>query len=94
LRGRKRVVAENRIERLAGPFPLVDLEPIEDRLLVGEVLVERADADAGRLGHANRGEALRPFALENANSGLQDGRDELGGPGLNGLSSRRGRGAQ
>jgi hypothetical protein len=70
-------VFEERGDGLTGLLPLVDLEPIEDRLLVREVLVERADADARRLGDADGSEALGPFPLENANSRFEDVADEL-----------------
>jgi len=66
-----RGIAEDLVERGAGRGPLVGLQPEDDRLLVGEVLVQRADADAGLRGDPDRGEALRAVAPENANRGLE-----------------------
>ncbi len=76
--GRPGRIAEDRVERRAGSLPLVELEPEQDRLLVRKVLIQRADTDAGLVGDANRREALRALALENANRGLENVGDELG----------------
>ena len=86
-RGRTAGVAEDRVDGRAGRLPLVALQAKQDRVLVGEVLVERAHADAGLGGDADGGEALRALALENANSGLQDRGDQLGRTRLNRLFS-------
>ena len=50
----------------------------QDRVLVGEVLIERADADAGALGHGVGREAGQSTGLQNLSSALQDRRRGLG----------------
>ena len=64
----------------------------EDRVLVREVLVERADRDAGALGDAVRRACCVAVARENLSSGLDDrlergGRSRLDGP-ASGCSAR------
>jgi hypothetical protein len=56
-------------------FELAVLERVEDGIAVGEVLVERADADAGHLGDARGGRGVHAFPLENPNRPLEDGGD-------------------
>ena len=58
------------------PFGEVPVhEPNEDRVLVGEVLVERADRYAGSLGDPVGGPGGVALPLENLSSGLKDGLD-------------------
>ena len=58
----------------------------QQRVLVGEVFVERADRNPGPLGHAIGGSRLEAALLENPSRGVEDGRDgDLRTP-LRGLS--------
>jgi hypothetical protein len=86
--GGSRRVLEDAAQHLRGLAPFVALQPEQDRRLVREVLVHRADAHARALGHPRRGEALRAFLRQNLNSRFEDGRDEVGRAGLLGVFSR------
>ena len=57
---------------------LLPRERQQDRVLVVEVLIERADADAGALGYGIGGEAGDAAGFENLSGGLQNGRRGLG----------------
>jgi hypothetical protein len=59
----------------------------QDRVLVGEVLVERADADARPFGHGVGGKGRQSTDLENLSRGLQNQRHGLPGARLAGDSS-------
>jgi hypothetical protein len=81
------IVLEDRAQQLGRLPPFVALEPEEDRRLVGEILIERSDADTGLLGHPRRGEALRAFLRQNLSRSLQNRGDEVRRAGLLGLFS-------
>ena len=59
----------------------------QDRVLVGEVLVERADADARPLGHCVGGEGRQSTGFENLSRRLQNQRNGLSRARLSGNSS-------
>jgi hypothetical protein len=59
----------------------------QDRVLVGEVLVERADADARALGHRVGGEGRQSTGFENLSRRLQNQRNGLARARLSGDSS-------
>ena len=72
---------------------LVDVpldERRDQRLLAREVLVERADADAGGVGDAVGAGAVVAFLDEDASSRREDDLDRLLRAGLNGIFPRRG----
>lgn len=75
-------IGEDAAEHVRRLPPFVALQPEEDRRLVGEILVERSDADARPFGHARCGEALGAFPRQNPSSGIQDRRHELRRAGL------------
>lgn len=57
---------------------------LEEGALIGEVLVEGADGDAGAVGDAGGGEAFFADGDENLKGGLEDGVDRGAGAGLEG----------
>src|SRR5579864_3228041 len=59
-------VEEGGLERAPRLVPLLRLQAEEERLLVGEVLVQRAHAHARRLGDADGGESEAAVADQNA----------------------------
>ncbi len=61
---------------------------LEQRGLVGEVLVEGADGDSGTVGDAGGGEALLADGDENLKRGFEDGFDSGRGAGLDRLFAR------
>ncbi|MNI74948.1 hypothetical protein D3C73_1310660 [compost metagenome] len=70
-------VLQDVAQHRAGLLPLVALQAEQDRRLVGEVLVQRADADTGAFGHPRGGEPRGTFVLQNLSSGFEDGRDQV-----------------
>ena len=52
----------------------------DNRLLVREVLVQRADTNPGLFGHLGRGESEGPFIAENANTRIENPLVHLSGP--------------
>ena len=75
-------VLKDAAQQLGRLPPFVALEPEQDRRLVRKILIQRADAHAGPLGHPRGGETLRAFLRQNLNSGVQNRRNELGRAGL------------
>src|SRR5271154_252017 len=81
-------VVEDGAQQVGRLPPFVALEPEKDRRLVGEILIERSDADTGLLGHPCGGEALRAFPGQNLSRSLQNRGDEVRRAALLGLFSR------
>ena len=74
---REVALAQDLLRELDRPRELALLDGVEDRVAMREVLVERANADAGDLGDARRGRGLRPFTFQNPNGRLDNGRNRL-----------------
>ena len=62
-------------------------ECLQQRVLVGEVLIERSDRDASAFGDAGRGQLRFAFLEQNLNSCLHDGCDARGRARLDGRLS-------
>jgi len=75
---------------------LIEMLPphgLDQRELVGKVLVERADADSGHLGYGVSGESVPAALPENVSRGLQDGGGGRAGTRLLRLFAHRARAA-
>ena len=86
-----RLLCEVTLDRCEGRNALVEVlleEDRENRLLVGEVLVERSDRDPGAVGDVVGGGPDVALLLENASSGLHDLSDGEARPALGGPFSR------
>ena len=69
-------IFENIAQQVAGLAPLVALQAEQDRRLVGEVLIERPDADPGLFGDAGRGETLRALLGQNLSRRVENSRNQ------------------
>ena len=76
------------LQKLRRLTPLIALQAEQYGCLVGEVLIERANADAGLFRNARRREPMRAFLRQNLNGRIQDSRHKRCGSRLLRLLSR------
>jgi hypothetical protein len=76
------------LDGFRGAFQLAFEDGLEQRRLVGVVLVERADADAGTFGDAGRGEPIFADGDQNLKGGFEDRVHRGGRTRLNRLFAR------
>ena len=67
-------VREHALHQLHRALEFAILQRVEDRVAMREVLIQRADADAGDFGDARRRRGVRPFSIQNPSRRVENGR--------------------